>query len=272
MKNKQRKLLSIVLMIIAVVSISLNTYAHSGRTDSSGGHKDNQNKSGLGSYHYHCGGHPAHLHPNGVCPYATTGAKQTTSSGSSSNSKTETKSNTSTKTETKSNTSTKTNTNSNTKTNVKEVTKKDTTVVATEINIEQKLQTMEVGESQTLTASITPENTTNKTITWKSSSEDIASINANGEVVAKKSGVVDITATTANGKSSTVRVTVKEPVKPEENAVKTEQSVASVNGNNSTNTMAKEEDGGSAVGTVVALGVLGGAGYLGYRKFGRKKG
>ena len=76
MKNKQRKLLSIVLMIIAVVSISLNTYAHSGRTDSSGGHKDNQNKSGLGSYHYHCGGHPAHLHPNGVCPYATTGAKQ----------------------------------------------------------------------------------------------------------------------------------------------------------------------------------------------------
>lgn len=262
MKNKQRKLLSIVLMMLMVVSIGLNTYAHSGRTDSSGGHKDNQNKSGLGSYHYHCGGYPAHLHTNGVCPYATTGAKQTTSSGSSSN----------TKTETKSNTSTKTNTNSNTKTNAKEVTKKDTTVVATGIKIEQNLQNMEVGESQTLKASITPENTTNKTITWKSSSEDIASINANGEVVAKKSGVVDITATTANGKSSTVKVTVKEPVKPEENAVKTEQSVASVNGNNSMNTMAKEEDGGSAVGTVVALGVLGGAGYLGYRKFGRKKG
>ena len=272
MKNKQRKLLSIVLMMLMVVSIGLNTYAHSGRTDSSGGHKDNQNKSGLGSYHYHCGGHPAHLHPNGVCPYTTTGAKQTTSSNSSSNTKIETKSNTSTKTETKSNTSTKTNTNSNTKTNVKEVTKKDTTIVATEINIEQNLQTMEVGESQTLTASITPENTTNKTITWKSSSEDIASINANGEVVAKKSGVVDITATTANGKSSTVSVTVKKPVKPEENVVKTKQVVASVSGNNSTNTMAKEEDGGSAVGTVVALGVLGGAGYLGYRKFGRKKG
>ena len=58
MKNKQRKLLSIVLMIIAVVSISLNTYADSGRTDSSGGHKDNQNKSGIGSYH--SAGHPAH--------------------------------------------------------------------------------------------------------------------------------------------------------------------------------------------------------------------
>ena len=45
--------------------------AHSGRTDRYGGHRDNKNKSGLGSYHYHCGGHPAHLHENGVCPYAS---------------------------------------------------------------------------------------------------------------------------------------------------------------------------------------------------------
>lgn len=43
--------------------------AHGGRTDGSGGHRDNKNKSGLGSYHYHCGGYPAHLHENGVCPY-----------------------------------------------------------------------------------------------------------------------------------------------------------------------------------------------------------
>lgn len=48
---------------------SMEAEAHSGRTDANGGHKDNKNKSGLGSYHYHCGGHPAHLHPNGVCPY-----------------------------------------------------------------------------------------------------------------------------------------------------------------------------------------------------------
>lgn len=57
--------------------------AHSGRTDSSGGHKDNKNKSGLGSYHYHCGGHPAHLHENGVCPYAN--SSTTTSPSSSTN-------------------------------------------------------------------------------------------------------------------------------------------------------------------------------------------
>ena len=48
--------------------------AHSGRTDANGGHRDNKNKSGLGSYHYHCNGHPAHLHTNGVCPYAVASA------------------------------------------------------------------------------------------------------------------------------------------------------------------------------------------------------
>ncbi len=47
----------------------ITAQAHSGRTDSSGGHKDNKNKSGLGNYHYHCGGHPPHLHKSGVCPY-----------------------------------------------------------------------------------------------------------------------------------------------------------------------------------------------------------
>lgn len=52
-------------------SPAVTVFAHSGRTDSNGGHRDNRNVSGLGSYHYHCGGYPAHLHENGVCPYAS---------------------------------------------------------------------------------------------------------------------------------------------------------------------------------------------------------
>lgn len=56
--------------------------AHSGRTDSSGGHKDNKNKSGLGSYHYHCGGNPAHLHTNGVCPYSSNDSSASSSASS----------------------------------------------------------------------------------------------------------------------------------------------------------------------------------------------
>ena len=61
--------------------------AHSGRTDSHGGHRDNKNKSGLGSYHYHCGGYPAHLHTNGVCPYQSGGTVSGGSSGTSAETK-----------------------------------------------------------------------------------------------------------------------------------------------------------------------------------------
>ena len=58
----------------------VTTFAHSGRTDGNGGHRDNRNASGLGPYHYHCGGYPAHLHTGGVCPYSSGAAS---SSGSS---------------------------------------------------------------------------------------------------------------------------------------------------------------------------------------------
>lgn len=53
--------------------------AHRGRTDASGGHRDNKNASGLGSYHYHHG-YEAHLHPNGVCPYEGGGTTSTQAS------------------------------------------------------------------------------------------------------------------------------------------------------------------------------------------------
>ena len=56
---------------------SITATAHSGRTDANGGHKDNKNKSGLGAYHYHCGGNPAHLHTDGVCPYAVVATEST---------------------------------------------------------------------------------------------------------------------------------------------------------------------------------------------------
>lgn len=66
---KPKYLLSICATVVVAV-ISATALAHSGRTDARGGHRDNRNVSGLGSYHYHCGGHPAHLHKNGVCPYS----------------------------------------------------------------------------------------------------------------------------------------------------------------------------------------------------------
>lgn len=68
MKNFKRAI-SAALCFILICVFPITTVAHSGRTDSSGGHHDYKNKSGLGSYHYHHG-YSAHLHPDGICPYA----------------------------------------------------------------------------------------------------------------------------------------------------------------------------------------------------------
>lgn len=64
-----QRIVAAVSALLFVFVFSVSAFAHGGRTDSSGGHKDNQNVSGLGPYHYHCGGNPPHLHNNGVCPY-----------------------------------------------------------------------------------------------------------------------------------------------------------------------------------------------------------
>ena len=66
----KRQLKTVLCIVLASMSVFSSAFAHSGGTDSNGGHKDNKNKSGLGSYHYHCGGHPPHLHANGMCPYS----------------------------------------------------------------------------------------------------------------------------------------------------------------------------------------------------------
>lgn len=86
--------LSLVLPTVTMLTsrndISIIAEAHSGRTDSSGGHKDNKNKSGLGNYHYHCSGNPAHLHTDNSCPYsADTKEKDTVSAKTTDTPKTE---------------------------------------------------------------------------------------------------------------------------------------------------------------------------------------
>ena len=187
MKKSKEKIVSILLIALSIISIGISAYAHSGRTDSSGGHKDNKNKSGLGSYHYHCGGHSAHLHTNGVCPYSSSSSSKKSSTTSSSAKKTTT-----------------------TKTTTVPATTEPVNVDVTEIKINENIENLELGESKVLTATITPSNATDKNITWKSSDENIATISSEGEIIAKNSGTVDITATTSNGKTNTIKINIKE--------------------------------------------------------------
>ena len=77
---KKRKLIIAITLLLIIFSAFIYTvFAHKGRTDANGGHRDTDNQSGLGGYHYHCGGYPAHLHQNGYCPY-TSGGSYTDSS------------------------------------------------------------------------------------------------------------------------------------------------------------------------------------------------
>lgn len=69
----QKKLKSVLIMILVICLVPSYAFAHPGYTDINGGHHDYNNISNLGSYHYHCGGYAAHLHPNGICPHATNG-------------------------------------------------------------------------------------------------------------------------------------------------------------------------------------------------------
>ena len=50
--------------MIYVLIATGSALAHSGRTDSSGGHYNRE----TGEYHYHHG-YPAHQHTDGICPY-----------------------------------------------------------------------------------------------------------------------------------------------------------------------------------------------------------
>lgn len=68
---RKKRVLLVSMILLVSLAFVFSVFAHSGRTDSNGGHRDNNNSSGLGSYHYHCGGYPAHLHKNGYCPYTS---------------------------------------------------------------------------------------------------------------------------------------------------------------------------------------------------------
>ena len=76
--------------------------------------------------------------------------------------------------------------------------------------------TLKIGETTTLEASITPDNATNKNVTWSSEDSDIASVDKDGEVTAKGEGKTTITVTTADGqKTATCEVTVIEEQDPD---------------------------------------------------------
>ncbi len=78
------------------------------------------------------------------------------------------------------------------------------------ISLDQNSATMMVGDELTLAVSFTPENATDKTITWSSDNPEVASVE-NGIVKALKLGSATITATSRDGnKTATCSITVSD--------------------------------------------------------------
>ena len=83
-------------------------------------------------------------------------------------------------------------------------------VPVSQITLNKAETSISVGNSETLTATVAPENATIKALTWASSDEDVATVAPDGTVTAVKAGAVTITATAADGsgKSAVCKVTV----------------------------------------------------------------
>ncbi len=83
-------------------------------------------------------------------------------------------------------------------------------ISVTGISVVPASKTMNVGDTDYLCETVYPSNATNKTVTWSSSDESVATVNTySGKLTAKKAGTTTITATTADGgysASCTVRV------------------------------------------------------------------
>lgn len=217
-----------------LLSLSLSAFAHGGRTDSSGGHKDNKNKSGLGGYHYHCGGYPAHLHPGGVCPYTGGGSSSYSSTPkkvyatsitaknvpakinagettkleasvypSNAEDKTISWESSDTSVLTVSSTGsltavgvgTATITAKTSRGTAKKFTITVNEVMAESISIANNDTEILIEDTQYLDCEFSPENTTDKTIVWTTSDESIISVSSDGEITANKLGTATITAT-----------------------------------------------------------------------------
>ena len=98
------------------------------------------------------------------------------------------------------------------KVNVIKKTEETKPVKPTSVKLSKTSMEIYIGNSSTLSATVSPSNADNKSVTWTSSNTDIATV-YNGVVTGKSAGKTTITATNSAGQTATCTVTVsKKPV------------------------------------------------------------
>lgn len=82
-------------------------------------------------------------------------------------------------------------------------------VTVTGVTLDKATLTLTEGDNAQLKATVAPDNAINKSVSWKSSDDMVATVSSDGEVTAVKAGTATITVTTEDGgKTATCVVTV----------------------------------------------------------------
>ena len=88
------------------------------------------------------------------------------------------------------------------------VTEKAKTVEVSRVSLSPSSGTLKVGETATLSATVSPSNATDKFLDWSSSNTSVATVSSSGQVTAVGEGSARITATASNGRSASATIRV----------------------------------------------------------------
>ena len=134
------------------------------------------------------------------------------------------------------------------------------------ITLDKNTITLNVYNSQILTATVKPDNASNKSVTWTSSDTNVAYVSSSGKVTGYQAGTATITATAkdGSGKSATCTVTVKQPVTSIKlnnttlklNVNDTQTLTATINPDNASNKAVTWSSSNTSVATVDSNGKI----------------
>ncbi len=139
-------------------------------------------------------------------------------------------------------------------------------IVVTGVKVSPTSATLDIGETKQLTATVSPSNATNKTVTWTSSKTSVATVSSSGKVTAKSAGTAVITVKTNDGgKTAKCTITVNpipvssvsvSPVGAVLDVGGTKQLTATVLPTNATNKAVIWTSSSNSVATVNADGLV----------------
>ena len=146
--------------------------------------------------------------------------------------------------------------------------KTDTTIKVTGVSLDVSSLSLAINDTYQLTTTVYPNNATNKTVSYASNNLMVASVNANGKIIASSVGDARITVTTKDGNYSAVcNVNVYEPtisvtaISIDKTSLtleegQTGQINVTYTPNNATNKRVNWESSNSSVATITNKGVV----------------